>query len=137
MTSEEYLKARESKNWKFNKIVSDDAFDNVSSIHPLKQKMVRDIVAVAREDDAVKKIIIFGSSTRYYCNVTSDLDLCIDWTEDCYDADGILKPFTCNMGKAIALITKGNADIVNYDYLDGTVIKDAVMEGVIVYDNNV
>jgi predicted nucleotidyltransferase len=65
----------------------------------------------------IKKIIIFGSSTRYDCDITSDLDVCIDWKDDCYDENGILLPFTRNMRKVISSVTKGKADVVNYDYL--------------------
>ena len=39
------------------------------------------------------------------------------------------------MRKNISAITCGQADVVNYNYLDGTEIKKAVNEGVIVYDN--
>ena len=55
--------------------------------------------------------------------------------DDGYDKDGVLKPFTANMRKHISLVTKGNADVVNYSYLDGTLIKDAVKEGVVVYEH--
>ena len=137
MITEEYLIARKSKNWRFNRVVDPSSFKNVNRIHPIKQKAVRDIVAVAKDDIQVKKIIIFGSSTRFDCDVTSDLDICIDWQDDCYDEDGVLKPFTGNMRKAISSITKGRADVVNMGYLDGTVVEDAVKEGVIVYEHNV
>lgn len=137
MTTEEYLKARKSKDWKFSKIVDEDAFMNVNRIHPLKQKNVKEIVEAARDDKAVKRIIIFGSSIRYDCDITSDLDICIDWNEACYDEDGVLKPFTKNMRKIIASVTKGNSDVVNYGYLDDSVVKSAVMEGVVVYEYNV
>lgn len=127
--------ARKSKNWRFNKIVDDTAFLSVNKIHPLKQKIVAEIVDAAKKDSEVKRIIIFGSSTRYDCNTESDLDICIDWYDDCYDKDGVLKPFTANMRKHISMVTKGNADVVNYSYLDGTLIKDAVKEGVVVYEH--
>jgi predicted nucleotidyltransferase len=137
MTTEEYLVARKSPNWKFNMVVARDSFEHVNKIHPIKQKAVRDIVQVAKNDAAVRRIIIFGSSTRYDCDITSDLDICIDWSDDCYDSDGVLKPFTGNMRKAISVITKGSADVVNWDYLDGTVVEDAVKEGIVVYEHNV
>ena len=41
------------------------------------------------------------------------------------------------MRKQISTITKGCADVVNYDYLDGTVVEDAVKEGVVVYEYDV
>lgn len=137
MTTEEYLVARKSKNWRFNSIVDDTSFDNVNRIHPIKQHAVKEIVASAQDDQYVKRIIIFGSSTRYDCDISSDLDICIDWNEDCYDADGILKPFTRNMRRAISFVTNGNADVVNYNYLNGTVLEEAVKEGVVVYEHNV
>lgn len=137
MTTEEYLVARKSKNWRFNSIVDAASFDNVNRIHPIKQRAVKEIVASAQKDQHVKRVIVFGSSTRYDCDINSDLDICIDWNEDCYDVDGILKPFTQNMRKTISFVTQGNADVVNYDYLDGTVVKEAVKEGVVVYEHHV
>lgn len=134
MTTEEYLIARKSNNWKFNRVVSDNAFKNVNRIHPLKQKMVAQIVDQAKKDQAVRRIIIFGSSTRYDCDITSDLDICIDWNQDCYDKEGVLKPFTKNMRQIISSVTRGNADVVDYAYLNKTVLTDAVENGVIVYD---
>lgn len=134
MTTQEYLMARKSKNWKFNRVISDNAFKNVNRIHPLKQKMVAQIVDQAKKDQAVRRIIIFGSSTRYDCDITSDLDICIDWNQDCYDKEGVLKPFTKNMRQTISSVTKGNADVIDYAYLDGTVLKEAVENGVVVYN---
>ena len=90
MTTQEYLVARKSKNWKFNRVVNENAFKNVNRIHPLKQKMVEQIVDRAKKDISVRRIIIFGSSTRYDCDVTSDLDICIDWNQDCYDEEGVI-----------------------------------------------
>jgi predicted nucleotidyltransferase len=136
MTTEEYLKARKSKDWKFNRIVDSSSFRNVNRIHPIKQKIVKEIVDEAKKDYEVERIIIFGSSIRYDCDITSDLDICIAWKDDCYDEEGVLKPFTGNMRRVISTVTKGNADVVNYDYLAGTEVEDAVKEGVIVYECN-
>ena len=137
MTTEEYLIARKSPNWRFKKIVNENSFMNVNRVHPLKQKLVRNIVAEAKKECVVKRIIIFGSSIRYDCDITSDLDICIDWMMDCYDENGILLPFTQNMRKCISYETKGRADVVNYDYLEDTVLVEAVKEGVVVYEYHV
>ena len=75
MTTKEYLTARKDKNWKFNSIVDKNSFRGVNRIHPIKQKMVSEIVKAARNDAEVSRIIIFGSSIRYDCDVTSDLDI--------------------------------------------------------------
>ena len=137
MTTKEYLEARKNKNWRFNQVVNKSSFRNVNRIHPIKQAMVKEIVKAARNDAEVSRIIIFGSSIRYDCDIMSDLDICIDWKDDCYDADGVLKPFTRNMRQVISRVTKGRADVVNYDYLKGTVVEADVKEGVIVYEHNV
>ena len=137
MTTEEYLEKRKSENWKFNKVVSDDAFMSVNRIHPTKQKCVKEIVDAARKDDAVRKIIIFGSSIRYDCDFTSDLDICIDWNRDCYDEEGVLRPFTANMRKVISNATHGNADVINHAYLGDTLLEESVKKGVTVYEHDV
>jgi hypothetical protein len=59
MTTEEYLKARKSKDWKFNRIVDSSSFRNVNRIHPIKQKIVKEIVDEAKKDYEVERIIIF------------------------------------------------------------------------------
>ena len=137
VTTKEYLSARKDKNWKFNSIVDKNSFQGVNRIHPIKQKMVSEIVKAARNDAEVSRIIIFGSSIRYDCDVTSDLDICIDWKDDCYDEDGVLKPFTENMRRVISSVTKGRADVVNYNYLSGTAVETDVKKGVVVYEHNV
>ena len=137
MDALEYMNARKSPNWKFNKVVPDDSFLSVNKIHPLKQLEVKLIVDEARKDSHVKSIKIFGSATRYDCNIDSDLDICVDWNEDCYDDEGVLKPFTVNLRKAIANITKGNSDVLNEEYLEGTEVEAAARNGVVVYEHNV
>ena len=137
MTTEEYLIARKSPDWRFNTVVPKDSFNHVNRIHPIMQADVSKIVQAAREDKAVKRLIIFGSSIRYDCDITSDLDICIDWLYPCYDSEGVLMPFTKNMREIIARITKGNADVVNYESLKDTILEDAVEKGVIVYEHNV
>ena len=137
MTTAEYLQARKSKEWKFNTVVQKDAFANVNRIHPIKQKTVKEIVDTASRDQAVRRVIIFGSATRYDCDMTSDLDICIDWAYPCYDEDGVLMPFTANMRKAISKAAKGMADVVNYSELGNSVVEEAVKQGVTVYEHNV
>ncbi len=110
---------------------------NSHSINPLKRDIITNIVAAAQNEPMVRKIIIFGSSIRDDCRADSDVDICIDWKQDCYDSEGVLKPFTISMRRKISALTKGHADVVNYDYLKGTYIEDAVKNGVIVYEQNV
>ena len=137
MTVEEYLIARKSPDWRFNTVVPEDSFNHVNRIHPIRQADVSTIVECARKDDAIRRLIIFGSSIRYDCDITSDLDICIDWAYPCYDSEGVLMPFTKNMRSVIAQVTKGHADVVNYETLEDTVLEEAVKKGVVVYEHNV
>ena len=52
-----------------------EPFRNIHRIFPLKQKAVRDLIEVCRQDSNIKKIIIFGSSTTAACNPWSDIDV--------------------------------------------------------------
>ena len=136
MDTKEYLQARKSPNWKFNMIVPAGSFRSIRKVHPIKQAEVKAIVDVAKTDPNVKRIIIFGSSTRYDCDLSSDLDICIDWNQSCYDEEGVLMPFTKNMRQCISKTTKGNADVINYGYFNED-IRKAVEEGVVVYEHDV
>ena len=137
MTTEQYLQARKSKDWKFNTTIPADSFLHVNRIHPLKQRAVKEIVDAARTDSAVKRIIVYGSSIRYDCDISSDLDICIDWAQPCYDMEGVLLPFTANMRRAISRSTKGMADVMNYSEVPGSLVESAIREGVTVYEHNV
>lgn len=137
MTSLEYIVLSKQPGWKFSRVVAEDSFLHVNQIHPLKQKMLVEIVAAARQDKYVKRLIVFGSSIRYDCDITSDLDICIEWTEDCLDKEGVFKPFTRNMRGVISKATEGNNDVVDYDYLEDTYLEDAVKKGVVVYVQDV
>lgn len=109
---------------------------NESLINPIKREIIKNIVSAARTEPMVRKIIIFGSSIREDCRADSDVDICIDWNQDCYDSEGVLKPFTISMRRKISMLTKGHVDVVNYGYLKGTYIEDAVKNGVVVYESN-
>ena len=50
LTTKEYLKARKSREWKFNSIVNSDSYENVNKIHPIKQELVKKIVEAAKAD---------------------------------------------------------------------------------------
>lgn len=132
MTFYEYKTLSGQKGWKFN-VVSDRHFKNIQYIHPLKQKIIADIVEKAKNCPEIKRLIVFGSSITNKCDFQSDLDICIDWNIDCVDSDGVFVPETFDFMNFVSMITKGHADMVHYQYLEGTLIKDAVEEGVEVY----
>ena len=93
-------------NMKFPTLKNIELFKNIEYINPLKQELVSRIVKEAHNDAYVKRILIFGSSTRDDCRPDSDIDICIDWTEDCYDhEEGILKAWKKKMLTKVTKIT--------------------------------
>jgi len=107
---------------------------NLEKINPLKRKIVSDILHSVNGYAYLRKIVIFGSTIRDDCHESSDLDVAIEWTEDCYDEDAVLKPFTLPVYTQISKATKGNNDVVCIGY-EGDTIKDAIREGVVVYEH--
>jgi predicted nucleotidyltransferase len=128
----EYKVRSSQPGWKFQRVVDEDVL-NIEFIHPLKQQLVADIVKAAKLDSGVKTIRVFGSAITNRCDFQSDLDLCVEWKFDCYDADGILIPKTINFMRNISMLSKGQCDVVHYQYLKGTVVEEAAKKGVIVY----
>jgi hypothetical protein len=61
------------------------------------------------------------------------LDIAIKWTEECFDEDYILKPFTLPVYRTILKYTKGNDDVIPIGY-EGK-LKGAIEEGVVVYES--
>lgn len=139
VTYEEYCKKSQSPGWVFEVIVP-ERIRNIRYIHPLKQKEVVKIVNMVCQMGGVESIRVFGSSITDGCYFNSDLDICIDWSFDCYDSEGVIVPQAAVILNRISSITKGNVDVVHYKYLKGTVVEQAAMNGVVIYekgDNNV
>jgi predicted nucleotidyltransferase len=106
---------------------------NLDKINPIKRDLVYTILSKIDGNKFLKRIVIFGSSIRDDCKQTSDIDIAIEWTENCYDEDAILKDFTLPVYEVISMETKGNNDVVCIGY-EGDTIKTAIMEGVTVYE---
>ena len=62
--------------WDFE-IVTDEKYENVNHIHPLKQKDVLSLIQDVRKDPHIIGIIVFGSAVRFDCHSRSDLDVLI------------------------------------------------------------
>jgi predicted nucleotidyltransferase len=108
---------------------------NLNKINLHKREQVTKILDVLQHDVSVRRVIIFGSSIRNDCRETSDLDIAVEWSEDCYDEDGIMKDFTLPTCRTISSVTKGNNDLVNIGY-EGDLLKSSIEKGVVVYERN-
>lgn len=63
-------------------ISEEERFQNVEKIFPLQQRDVGRIVDVLSKDEAVEKVIIFGSSVTSACNPWSDIDIYMKLREE-------------------------------------------------------
>ena len=106
---------------------------NLDKINIIKRDLLSNILNQIKDNKNIKKIIIFGSSIREDCREDSDIDFAIEWTEDCYDENGVLKAFTFPVYKTISMSTKGNNDVVCIGY-EGDIVREAIMQGVVVYE---
>lgn len=66
---------------------------NLDRINPIKRDIVADILSKVDGYPYLKKMVIFGSSIRNDCRKDSDIDIALEWTEDCLDEDYLYKPF--------------------------------------------
>lgn len=108
---------------------------NLEKINPIKKDLVEKILHLVDGYEYLDKMIIFGSSIRDDCREDSDIDIAVKFTKKCYDRSGVLKPFTLPVCEAISMTTKGNNDVVYVGY-EGELIKDAVRNGVVVYERD-
>ena len=106
---------------------------NIDKINPIKRNIVEKIVSDINGNSYVCKVVVFGSSIRSDCSENSDIDFAIEWAEDCYDEDYVLKAFTLPVYRTISKLTKGNNDVVSMGY-EG-MLKQEIEKGVVVYEN--
>lgn len=127
-----------SNSWEDNKqnkyqfpiIIQNDNYE-CSRIHPLMQKKINDIYTVVSKEEAIEKVIVFGSSINIRCNNKSDVDLAIQLKD---------KFFTKNnkniISEKIQEAVEYNADIIwlNMIDLDSQLNKNINKLGVTIYE---
>ncbi len=104
---------------------------NLDKVNKLKRGVVLEILLKVYKNKYIKKVVIFGSSVREDCREESDLDIAIEWTEECFDRDGVYKFFTIPVIETISMITKGNNDVVSIGY-EGPILRDVIKNGIVV-----
>ncbi|MCQ2776098.1 MAG: helix-turn-helix domain-containing protein [Bacilli bacterium] len=101
------------------KVIIGNAFLNANRIYPLQQRKVRQILDEIQSNQNVIKVIIFGSSTNYRCNIDSDLDIYFELKND-------EKPFKNSYDFEI--------DYWNNFSVDSRLLKEIESKGVVVYE---
>ncbi len=95
-------------------------------IHPLKQRIVDNII---HTDDIIRncsKIILFGSSVNQSCHIDSDIDLAIELND--INKAQIVE-------NAVLFHTKGSSDIVWFEQIsEKDAIYQKIMKGAVIYE---
>ena len=113
-------------------IVNNDNYE-VKRIHPLMQKPVNDIYQIIKNDNRIKKVILFGSSVNIRCGIHSDIDLAIELNESDFNRDS-----QNEISEAIQIITEYNCDIVWLNTIDkNTQLYNNILSGVTIYEKNI
>lgn len=55
-----------------------DGDEVLKYVFPTKQRDVQKAISIAREDERIRRLIVFGSAVTVKCGMTSDIDLAID-----------------------------------------------------------
>lgn len=107
---------------------------NIDKINKIKREKVKNILNNVEKNNSekmIKKIIIFGSSTRFDCREDSDIDICIVTNENM--PESLVIKFVLLEG-SFSEISKNKCDIINYKFTDDY-MKNMIKEtGVCVYE---
>lgn len=107
-TVDDYIRHNGDNLWTFETVPSLD-FENINHIHPLKQRDIASIIESVKDDIHIIGIIIWGSSVRFDCHSTSDIDLLIIRDDNKMQIDGNLENvqseldiiFNCKLGRRL------------------------------------
>lgn len=110
MTSTRYI-------WK---VVVNEEFLNCKYVYPIQQRKVLELINYLKQNENVKKIIIFGSSVTNKCHAMSDVDIYVELKE--------------NQTKLIKKYFDFAFDLWTNFTVDERLLNEILMKGVIVYE---
>ena len=96
-------------------------------IFPAKQKAVQLAIELAKEDERICRLIIFGSAVTMDCGAVSDVDIALDVPG--VDTEDFLK-----IARRFYLGVPSEVDIVHYNKIKSLLLKNEIdTKGVSVY----
>lgn len=111
--------------YKFSSVIPGD--EVLQYIFPTKQRAAQEAIEIAKKNDKIQRLIIFGSAVTPCCGMTSDLDLAIDAPDLSEDSFlKIARQFYCAIDSEL--------DVVHYNEIRNSLLKKEIDEkGVSVY----
>lgn len=96
-------------------------------VFPTKQRDVQEAICLAKADDRIARLILFGSSVTLRCGINSDIDLAVDAPD--VDEDTFLK-----IAHGFYRSIKSEVDVVHYNRIRSALLKEEIdRKGVCVY----
>ena len=96
-------------------------------IFPTKQRAVKSAIDLAKADDRIKRLIIFGSAVTMNCGACSDVDIAIDAPD--VAADDFPK-----LAHDFYIGVDSEVDVIHYNLIHSQVLKKEIdNKGVSVY----
>ena len=95
-------------------------------IFPSKQRAVQKTIDIAKSDERINRVIVFGSAVTMQCGADSDIDIAID--NNCPDEDS----FAALAGVFYREVPS-EIDVINYNRVNSDLLKENIEKGVCVY----
>lgn len=100
--------------------------DMLKFVFPTKQRDVQKAIELAKEDERICRLIVFGSAVTVNCGMTSDIDFAIeaDVTEDEY----------LKIARKFYLGIPSEIDLIHYNHIRNELLKHEIdTKGIAVY----
>lgn len=103
--------------------------ENIKLIDESKQNIIKEICFLVKDNEIVRRVIVFGSAANKQCNENSDIDICYDISCDTKDLR------TYELSKTTGRACDYNCDIVYYSLLGDSLKKEVDTKGIVVYES--
>ena len=100
--------------------------DVLKYVFPTKQKDVQKAISIAKADERIRRLIVFGSAVTVNCGMTSDIDLAIEADADEEEFLKIARKFYLGIPSEI--------DLIQYNRITSELLKHEIdQKGVELY----
>lgn len=111
--------------FKFPMVVKGDP--TLAYVFPAKQKAVQSAINIAKSDDRIRRMIVFGSAVTMDCGAVSDIDIALD-------VPGISEEEFSKIARRFYLEVPSETDIVHYNGINSPLLKQEIdTKGVNIY----
>ena len=96
-----------------------DGDSTLQNVFPSKQKAAQAAIDLAKADNRIERMILFGSAVTMNCGVTSDIDIAID-------APNVSEEEFLKIARNFYLGVPSELDIVHYNKIRNPLLKSEI-----------